>query len=223
MAGIAERPTDLELQPLPRAFFSRPTDAVARDLLGAWLCRQTADGLTCGRIVETEAYGGPEDLASHARAGRTRRTAPMFGPVGHAYVYLIYGMHECLNVVAHGEGAEAGAVLLRAIEPLIGVELMRGRRGRASDPDFRLASGPARLCQAIAVDRSLDGHDLTTGDGLWLCAPPVATPTGVAEVAQGTRIGVDYARDGWATRPWRFWIAGHPSVSRLTPPPQRHD
>src|SRR6185369_2654674 len=98
-------------------------------------------------IVETEAYGGPVDLASHARAGVTRRTAPMFGEIGHAYVYLVYGMHECLNVVAKDDGAQAGAVLLRAIEPVSGVEQMRLRRGRANDPAVKLASGPARLCQ----------------------------------------------------------------------------
>src|SRR6187402_3364946 len=149
--------------PLPREFFARPTVEVARDLLGTLLCRQTVDGLTIGRIVETEAYGGPEDLASHSRAGRTRRTAPMFGEVGHAYVYLVYGMHECLNVVARPASAEAGAVLLRAIEPVTGLDLMRTRRDRAADPDARLASGPAKLCQAMAVDRSLDGHDLTSG------------------------------------------------------------
>src|SRR6187402_1593335 len=113
--------------PLPREFFARPTVEVARDLLGTLLCRQTVDGLTVGRIVETEAYGGPEDLASHARAGRTRRTASMYGEVGHAYVYLVYGMHDCLNVVAHTEPAEAGAVLLRAIEPALGVDHMRSR------------------------------------------------------------------------------------------------
>jgi DNA-3-methyladenine glycosylase len=199
------------LRPLAREFFARPTPEVARDLLGIWLCRRTDEGLTCGRIVETEAYGGPDDLASHSRAGRTRRTTPMFGPGGHAYVYLIYGMHECLNVVAY-HGAEAGAVLLRALEPTVGVELMRQRRGRATDPDLRLASGPARLCQAMAVDRSLDSHDLTQADQLWLAHSDI--PAEPLEIATGPRIGVDYARDGWAARPWRFWLAGNPSVSR---------
>ncbi|MGI8928183.1 MAG: DNA-3-methyladenine glycosylase [Candidatus Limnocylindrales bacterium] len=198
------------LQPLQRVFFDRPTDEVARDLLGALVCRETGEGLTVGRIVETEAYGGPEDRASHARAGRTPRTMPMFGEVGHAYVYLVYGMHECLNVVAHN-GAEAGAVLLRALEPLVGVELMRSRRGRAADPDERLCAGPARSCQAMAVDRALDGHDLTTGESLWLAE---SVENGRPEIAQGARIGVDYATDGWAARPWRFWLADHQSVSR---------
>ncbi len=211
MLRIAERPNDLQRQPLPRSFFLRPTVEVARDLLGAWLCRETAQRLTVGRIVETEAYGGPDDLASHARAGRTQRTAPMFGEVGHAYVYLVYGMHECLNVVAHADGADAGAVLLRAIDPLVGVDVMRTRRDRATDPDSRLAAGPARLCQAMAVDRSFDAHDLATGDGLWLAAPD--QPPDAAVMDSGPRVGVDYAGE-WANRPWRFWLAGNPSVSR---------
>ena len=197
-----------------REFFARPTEEVARDLLGAWLFSLVDEDLCAGRIVETEAYGGPEDRASHARAGHTRRTAPMFGPVGHAYVYLIYGMHECLNVVAYS-GREAGAVLIRAVEPLLGVQTMRVRRGRPHDADARLCAGPARLCQALAIDRSLDGHDLVSGDRLWLAAPP-ASPAGEGriEIASGPRVGVAYAGDDWMHRPWRFWLAGHPSVSR---------
>ena len=206
-----EGAVDAALAPLPREFFKRPTVDVAHDLLGVMLFRSTADGPTVGRIVETEAYGGPEDLASHARAGRTRRTAPMYGEVGHAYVYLVYGMHECLNVVAHAHPAEAGAVLLRALEPVQGVDLMRARRGREMDPDVRLGSGPARLCQAMAVDRSLDSHDLTLGAALWLArSEETVSDRGVAI---GRRIGVDYAGE-WSDRPWRFWIKGNPSVSR---------
>ncbi len=135
----------------------------------------------------------------------------MYGDVGHAYVYLIYGMHECLNVVAYdAAAASAGAVLLRAVEPVEGVELMRARRGRAQDPDARLASGPARLCQAFAVTRALNGHDLTQTGQLWLAAGE-----GVADaaVSTGPRVGVDYAGE-WARLPWRFWITGHSSVSR---------
>jgi len=196
---------------IERSFFARPTDEVARDLLGCLLCRDGAGGLTVGRIVETEAYGGPDDKASHARAGLTRRTTPMFGQVGHAYVYLIYGMHECLNVVAHDAHADAGAVLVRALEPVAGVELMRARRGRQSDPDSKLCSGPARLCQAMAVDRSFDGHDLTTVDTLWLARD--ADGHGRAEIASGPRVGVAYA-GAWASRPWRYWLAGNVSVSR---------
>jgi DNA-3-methyladenine glycosylase len=173
--------------------------------------REAAGALTIGRIVETEAYGGPEDLASHARAGLTRRTAPMHGPVGHAYVYLVYGMHHCLNVVARSDLAPAGAVLIRALEPVLGADIMRARRGRTADPDHRLCAGPARLTEAMAIDRQLDAHDLTAGRELWLAAGEV----GAAEsVAVGPRVGVAYAGQGWADRPWRFWLAGNRSVSR---------
>ena len=196
---------------MSRDFFARPTPDVARDLLGASVVRESGDGTTVGRIVEVEAYDGPGDRASHARAGLTKRTTPMFGEVGHAYVYLIYGMHECLNVVAYDDKlAPAGAVLIRALEPVAGVELMRARRGRAADPDLRLCSGPARLCQAMAVDRALNGHDLTNRTELWLAK---GEAIGDAQVATGPRIGVDYAGE-WSERPWRFWIDGHASVSR---------
>jgi DNA-3-methyladenine glycosylase len=198
---------------LPRTHFARPTADVARDLLGVWLFSETPDGLSGGPIVETEAYGGPEDLASHARAGRTRRTTPMFGSVGRAYVYLVYGMHECVNVVAFDAPSEAGAVLIRAIEPRVGIELMRARRGRPQDPDARLCSGPARLCQALGVDRSLDRHDLLVGERLWLAAPEEQPSPEGLQVEAGPRIGVDYSGE-WAARPWRFWLADNPSVSR---------
>jgi DNA-3-methyladenine glycosylase len=200
-----------QLTRLPTEFFARETEAVARDLLGIWLMRSSPDGPTGGPIVETEAYGGPDDLASHARAGRTKRTSVMFGPVGHAYVYLVYGMHECLNVVAYRD-RDAGAVLIRALEPRIGVELMRVRRGGRADPDVKLAAGPARLCQAMAVTRAFDGHDLTTDDQLWLAYPPQDEE--LADVKVGTRIGVDYAGDDWKTRQLRFWVANSQSVSR---------
>ena len=137
----------------------------------------------------------------------------MFGPPGHAYVYLVYGMHECLNVVAH-PAASAGAVLLRALEPVEGIELMRVRRGRPEEPAARLAAGPARLCQALAVDRGLSGHDLLAGVRLWLEPPGGGEEVVEESVASGPRIGVAYAGDDWAGRPWRFWLRGHPSVSR---------
>jgi DNA-3-methyladenine glycosylase len=196
-----------------REFFARPTDVVARALLGVHLVRQSAAGLCAGRIVETEAYGGPADRASHARAGVTRRTRPMYGAVGHAYVYLVYGMHECLNVTARAT-EPAGAVLLRALEPISGLELMRQRRGRPAEPDARLAAGPARLCQALAVDRSFDGHDLTAGDRLWLELPVDVEQAPPAAVASGPRIGVAYAAPEWASRAWRFWLPASPSLSR---------
>ncbi|MEP7361195.1 MAG: DNA-3-methyladenine glycosylase, partial [Chloroflexota bacterium] len=184
-------------------------------LLGVWVVRSTSDGVSGGPIVETEAYGGSDDQASHARAGLTRRTTPMFGEAGHAYVYLVYGMHECLNVVAH-RGADAGAVLIRAIAPLVGVDDIRARRGRLADPTDRLCSGPAMVCQGLAVDRSFDGCDLTLGDGLWLARVGMDASARVqseTQIESGPRIGVNYAGE-WATRSWRFWLAGNRSVSR---------
>jgi DNA-3-methyladenine glycosylase len=177
--------------------------------------------------VETEAYGGPEDRASHARAGRTPRTAVMFGPPGRAYVYLVYGMHHCLNVVCGADG-EAAAVLIRALQPLDGVERMRVARGLTVDrlpgraapgDDARLAAGPARLCQALGVDRALDGLDLLADERLRLVLPGVGEPRLRAseEVAAGTRVGVTYAGSEWAARPWRFGIAGHAALSRPFP------
>jgi DNA-3-methyladenine glycosylase len=198
--------------------FARPSVDLARALLGALVVRDGQGGRTAGLIVETEAYGGPEDRASHARAGRTRRTAPMFGPPGHAYVYLVYGMHSCLNVVAETDGV-AGAVLIRALEPVVGVALMRRRRGDPAGSDLRLAAGPARLCQALDVDRTLDGHDLAAGHGLWIADPagPAGTAVNERGIVTGPRVGVAYAGAGWADRPWRFGVRGHPSLSRPFP------
>jgi len=180
--------------------------------------RETAEGRCGGVIVETEAYGGPADRASHARAGRTARTAHMFGPPGHAYVYLVYGLHSCFNVVAETDGV-AGAVLIRAMRPHLGLDLIRARRGRPGDADDRLAAGPARVCQALAVDRTLDGHDLSLGEALWIEEPAdqdrEAMP--LAGVASGPRIGVAYAGEDWAERPWRFGLRDDPSLSRPMP------
>ncbi len=207
-----------EPPPWTRARFARPSVELAQALLGALVVRDGPDGRTSGLIVETEAYAGPEDRASHARAGRTRRTAPMFGPPGHAYVYLVYGMHSCLNVVAEQDGV-AGAVLIRALAPLEGLDLMRERRGAAAGPDPRLAAGPARLCQALAVDRTLDGHDLVSGGELWVADAPADVSDALAArgIVTGPRVGVAYAGADWAGRPWRFGVRGHPSLSRPFP------
>jgi DNA-3-methyladenine glycosylase len=204
----------LRLRPLERAFFARGAVEVARDLLDVWLISHDDEGPAAVRIVETEAYGGPEDRASHARAGMTPRTRPMFGPPGHAYVYLIYGMHECLNVVTETAG-QAGAVLLRAGEPVAGADLMRRRRGRPTDPDHRLAAGPARLCEAMGVSRRMNGHDLTLGKRLWIARPAeeMETRPQPERIIAGPRVGVAYAGE-WASRPWRFHIARHPALSR---------
>jgi DNA-3-methyladenine glycosylase len=165
------------------------------------------------RIVETEAYGGPVDRASHARAGRTPRTAVMFGPPGRAYVYLVYGMHHCLNVVCGADGT-AAAVLIRATEPVAGVDRLRRCRGAGAGPDARLAAGPARTCQALDIDRSLGGVDLITDERLWLASDGYA-PQGT--IVTGPRIGVAYAGPDWAGVPWRFGIAGSGALSRPFP------
>jgi len=198
---------------LPREFFARPPVAVARELIGAILVDDRPPGLIAARVVEVEAYDGPEDRASHARAGETARTAPMFGPPGHAYVFLVYGMHHCLNVVT-GAHREAGAVLLRAAAPVTGTGLMRERRGRPHEPDWRLASGPGRLGAAFAIDRRLNGVDLTTGPLRLLPVEVLAPRSGEGSIVAGPRVGVAYAGEPWASLPWRFHLRGDPSVSR---------
>lgn len=176
------RAEDDDAAPLDVAFYDRDTVVVARDLLG----RTLVHGERRGRIVETEAYVGEHDLACHASKGRTPRTAVMFGPPGRAYVYLIYGMHHCFNVVTEAEG-HASAVLIRGLAPLEGETLV--------------GHGPGRLCRALGIDRRLDGHDLTR--------PPLTvrpgTPVPARRIARGPRIGVDYA-GAWAEKPLRFWI-----------------
>jgi DNA-3-methyladenine glycosylase len=154
--------------------------------------------------VEVEAYAGEEDPASHAFRGPTPRNATMFGRPGHLYVYFTYGMHWCANVVTGPEGL-GQAVLLRALAPLAGLELMRTRRA-AARRDTELCSGPARLCQALALDRSHDGEDLCRRGGVWLGDDGVRP----VRVAQGTRIGLSRATD----RPWRWWDGDDPNVSR---------
>lgn len=205
-------------RPLDRSFFARDPEEVARRLIGTLLISEAAEGVTGGIIVETEAYGGRDDAASHARAGVTTRTRPMFGSPGHAYVYLVYGMHSCLNAVARSAG-EAGAVLIRALEPALGVELMRARTGKRPAAVARLAAGPALLCRALGVDRADNGLDLTAGDRLWIAAPdaPRAAIAGEMTILQGPRVGVGYAGPAWSSRPWRFGLAGSPALSRPFP------
>ncbi len=207
---------DRRLRRLGPAQVSGPAEVVAHDLLGVLIVRDDENGRRIARIIETEAYAGPDDRASHARAGRTPRTSVMFGPPGHAYVYLVYGMHHCLNVVCAPDG-EAAAVLIRAVEPVAGVATMRARRGGVSGSDSRLAAGPARTCQALDIDRSHDGLDLLADTRLWL-ASDGGDPLGAERIVTGPRIGVDYAGPEWAPRPWRFGIAGSPALSRPFPP-----
>jgi DNA-3-methyladenine glycosylase len=188
---------------LPRSFYARPSTDVAPALLGRILVRRTSAGILTARIVEVEAYA-PTDPASHAFRGETRRNAVMFGPPGHLYVYFTYGMHHCMNVVT-GERGEGSAVLLRAAEPIEGIDAMRAARHRDALRD--LCSGPAKLCQAFGVDRSLDGWDLVAGPELWIAEGGSVPPTMIASGPRvGIRVGVDL--------PWRFRIRDDPWVSR---------
>jgi DNA-3-methyladenine glycosylase len=191
---------------LPRAFYARPATEVAPALLGHVLVRALPDGTrAAARIVEVEAYG-PDDPASHAFRGMTPRNAVMFGPPGHLYVYFTYGMHFCMNAVT-GRAGEGTAVLVRACEPLEGVEGMRSRRGR--DRILELCSGPGRLTQALGVARSEDGADLVDGDRVWV--ERGSRPGGIDT---GIRVGVHET-----TRSWRYWLEGNPFVSRGRPGP----
>lgn len=189
---------------LPSDFYDRDTEAVARDLLGCVLECHSSAGVASGRIVETEAYLGEHDLACHAAAGRTNRAAPLYGPPGISYVYFIYGVHWCFNAVTRQAGLPS-AVLVRAIEPLAGLELMRDRRPAAKrDPD--LTNGPGKLCAALGID----GRHNT----LSLQRPPVVIREGItvaaSEVLVTPRIGIRQAAD-W---PLRWLIADNPYVSR---------
>jgi DNA-3-methyladenine glycosylase len=180
---------------LPRSFYDRDTIVVARELLGKYLVHQSRGVKRIGRIVEVEAYLGPHDLAAHSARGLTERTKVMFGPPGHAYVYLIYGMHYCMNVVTEPEG-HASAVLLRAVEP---VKNLKGR-----------TQGPGLLCNALHIDRRLTGHDLLSDD-FYISTPAKTDPF---TIVKRPRIGVDYAKH-WARRHLRFYIKGNPFVSRV--------
>lgn len=182
------------MKKLPLSFYDRDTSEVARDLLGMWLVR-SADGVRrIGRIVETEAYLGRHDKASHSSRGVTPRTSVMFGPPGRAYVYLIYGMYYCMNIVTEPEGVGA-AVLLRALEPV-----------RNLDARTR---GPGLLCRAMGIDKALNRHDLASRD--FFVADP-DDPRDFAIVAR-PRIGISYAGE-WVDKPLRFYIEGNPFVSK---------
>ncbi len=202
---------------LQRDFYAAPTLDVARALLGQRLVRLWQGERLSGRIVEVEAYIGMNDEACHASRGRTARNAAMFGPPGHAYVYLIYGMYHCLNLVTETEGFPA-AVLIRALEPLEGVEVMQAQRGASSWRD--LLRGPGRLCQAMRIDLRLNGADVCRPEsGLW-----VEVDAAVPEEAVERTPRINVRGDGLArTRPWRLTIRGHPCVSgpkTLAPIPQ---
>ncbi len=187
------------LERLPRSFYARPTLQVARDLLGCRLVRIFEGQRLSGIITETEAYIGEEDKASHAAVGRTERNAVMYGPPGYAYVYLIYGVHHCLNVVTEAEGFPA-AVLIRALRPVEGVVLMR--RHRRNAPDVHLTDGPGKLCQALAIDLSLNGVDMVDGDVLFI---ERGEPVPDAQVQTTPRVGVR-GDERAVSAPWRFVV-----------------
>jgi DNA-3-methyladenine glycosylase len=182
------------MRKLPRSFYDRDTIVVARELLGKYLIHAMCGVERIGRIVEVEAYLGPHDLAAHSAKGLTERTKVMFGPPGHAYIYLIYGMYLCMNVVTERKG-HASAVLLRAIEPVKNIE------GRTQ--------GPGLLCKAMSINKHLNAHDLLSDD-FYIAAP---TKTERFMIVKRPRVGVDYA-GYWAKRCLRFYIKGNPFVSR---------
>ena len=181
---------------LPRAFYDRDTVEVARELLGMHLVHVVAGVERVGRIVEVEAYLGPHDLAAHSARGLTQRTRVMFGPPGHMYVYFVYGMHWCANVVTQAEGT-ASAVLLRALEPVKNIEAR--------------TNGPALLCRAMGIDGRRNGHDLLS-DELFVRRP--GDGSGPIRIVRRPRIGVDYAGHHWARRLLRYYIRGNAFVSR---------
>jgi DNA-3-methyladenine glycosylase len=192
---------------LKRDFYARHTLTVARELLGQRLVRAWNGQELSGRIVEVEAYVGRDDEACHASRGRTARNAVMFGPPGFAYVYFIYGMHHCFNAVTEPEGS-AAAVLIRALEPLDGLDVMqRHRKGRQG---VELTNGPAKLCYALGIDKRLNGVDLVSGQSIWIERELTVADAGVA---RGPRVGVR-GDERALTVPWRLWIRDHPFVSR---------
>ncbi len=206
---------------LPRQFFGRPATEVAPLLLGCVLVHETAEGVVAAELTEVEAYTGHTDPASHAFRGRTPRNEVMFGEPGHAYVYFTYGMHFCVNLVCQPAG-EAAAVLLRAGRVVDGADLATRRRagrdgglpGSPARRQAQLASGPARLCQALGIAREQDGADVCDLAGaLRICAGAGAGGIAVERIASGPRVGVSTG----AEVPWRYWIAGDPTVSAYRP------
>jgi DNA-3-methyladenine glycosylase len=187
--------------PLPRSFYDRSTLNVARELLGARLVRMENGVRISGVISETEAYIGEEDQGCHARSGLTARTAVMFGPPGHAYIYFTYGMHWMLNAVTEKEGYPA-AVLIRAIQPVDGIDVIAKRRGKQPRP--RWTDGPAKVTQALGIEKVLNGVDLCdTNGGLWI-EPGISIPD--TSVTIGPRVGLYTVPDPWKSKPWRFLV-----------------
>jgi DNA-3-methyladenine glycosylase len=190
--------------PLERSFYDRDTEIVARELLGAILECETPDGIAAGRIVETEAYLGEHDLACHAAAGRTERTAPLYGPPGNAYVYFIYGMYWCFNAVTRAEH-EPGAVLVRAVEPVQGIDLMRRRRPKAKR-DVDLTNGPGKLCLALGITGAMNWNPLQRAPLLIRVGDAITDE----DVVVTPRIGIKQ----WADAPLRYFVRDNPFVSK---------
>ncbi|QDU72093.1 DNA-3-methyladenine glycosylase [Mucisphaera calidilacus] len=197
---------------LRRSFFRKPADRLAADLLGQRLVRAHRGHRRAGIIVETEAYLGTIDAAAHTYQGRrTPRNEAMYADAGHAYVYFTYGMHHCMNVVAHSADTPE-AVLIRALEPAEGLEAIRRRRPKARR-DTDLTSGPAKLCAALDIDRKLNAADLTSSTRLWIEPGHTITPD---RIVRTPRIGIDYAAE-WTEKPLRFCLRNHPHLSRPAP------
>ena len=195
---------------LKRRFYERETLTVAKGLLGKQLVHETFERVTIGKIVETEAYKGPEDKASHSYDNlRTTRTEVQFGPQGHAYIFQIYGTYYCLNVTGGSVPGKPEAILVRALEPLSGVEIMIERRRLSKNRTINLTDGPGRLCMAMGISTRQNGADL--------CAKPLHIDAGVdvdpAEIVQTTRINVDYAGE-WKGLPWRLYLRDNDFVSK---------
>ena len=193
---------------LERTFFSRPTGLVAADLLGCTLVHISSEGPVGGLIVETEAYIGEEDQACHARAGRTPRTAVMYGPPGHAYVYFSYGVHWMFNVVTEAEGMPA-AVLVRAIRPTMGIDIIRRRRG--NQPEKHWTDGPGKLCRALGIDKAHDGLDLCAAEAPLLIAQ--RNPACEVSVTNTARVGLNKVAEPWKSIPWRFLLNSSPEAT----------
>ncbi len=194
---------------LSRAFYQQEVMIVARELLGKILVHESPEGITAGRIVETEAYMGPEDQAAHSSGGRrTARNEVMYGPKGHAYVYFIYGLYYCVNVTSGIVPGKPEAVLLRALEPVEGEDIMANRRGAREGKAANLTNGPSRLCMAMGISKTQNKLDLTVPPLYINDAPSIST----LDIVETTRIGVDYAGE-WKSRPWRFYIKGNRFVS----------
>jgi DNA-3-methyladenine glycosylase len=196
---------------LQRNSFSKPTLDVARALLGKRLVKlESESSRTSGLIIETEAYIGTQDLGCHARAGKTARNASMWEGPGHAYVYFTYGMHWMLNIVTEEEGFPA-AILLRALFPQEGLERIRLRRSQR--PDKILTDGPAKLCQALGIDRSFDGMDLCHQEAKLFIETGITIPETI--VTTGPRVGLNTVPEPWKSMPWRFRVARE-KIERIT-------